>query len=445
MKLFSNTLEMRALALVCRGGPKSEMFLAQLDIKHFHYPPTKAAFARVLSLLNKKSIIPSFSDIENDPVLDEDFRKILRAFPTKRPKLTKTRIDTCFEHLDSFRKMREVYYAAKKVIDTLNGNTVDIEALIDDVSGRIAVANSVIKHKENLVHTGRGNNSSGIVREVLYGKGDPVIPTGFKTFDERNGGFFTSAVAVLAANSGGGKSIGALQIALNMYYSRKSTCVISLEMDKEQYYARFLSNISGVDATKIFLKRLTDTERNKIKSAYRAFVNFGKENGVRWSILAPEEDLSLSQILMTTKPYKYDVTTIDYISLLKDAASENQVRALGEITRRAKTYSRMTHSLVIMLAQLNEEDKVKYSKAIVENADHLWTWRYGDNEKENQMFTVKVDKGRNQQCVNFDVSADFSTMKMYDNGPVKGFDGDDQSDDSDIVHDSEDMFMEDGT
>jgi hypothetical protein len=369
--------------------------------------------------------IPGYRELEADPILDEGFRAEISAYDDKKKKIRQEKTaKAVFDLLESYRKKRVLYNVAKSTIDKLKGEAVDVDSLIQAMGDNLAVATSAVSTIEQLVHIGEGNNSVELVKEILDGEGSPTIPTGFKTFDDKNGGFFKQAVAVLSSNSSGGKSVCALQMAINMYWAGQSTCVLSLEMSKDQYMARFLSNISGVSASRIFLKKLTEDEKNEIRAAYKKFVIFGKKNNVRWTILAPETGLSLDQLLMTCKPYSFDVVTIDYATLLEEADVDNQARALASITRRCKVFSQVSKCLVIVLAQLSDDGFIKYSRAIKENADHVWTWTFSDTERETHNITIKVDKGRNQMCFPFEVTEDFSTMRIIDNGPVRSFDED---------------------
>jgi replicative DNA helicase len=430
MKLFSAGLELRTISSIC-NSPKTDgavYLLSRLQEEHFHYEPTKVAYKRIIKLMQTRGEIPSYHELEADPVIDEDLREILSANEYKKKKIhDEQKAKDQFDLLETYRKTRGAYFSAKATIDALKQSSVDIDQVLQNQADSLAVARSAVKHQEQLVHIGLGNNSAKIVKEVLYGETEPTIPTGFKTFDQKNGGFFKPAVAILSSNSSGGKSVAALQMAVNMYRSGHSTCVLSLEMSKEQYMARFLSNISGVSATKIFLKTFTKIEAKQIKDAYKKFVLFGKKNNVRWTILAPENGMTLDQLLMTCKPYGFDVITIDYLSLLEEADTENQARALASITRKCKVFSQSAGCLMILLAQLNEEGLIKYSRAIKENADHVWTWVYGDTERETHLIQMRVDKGRNQLCFPFEVTEDYSVMALVDNGPVKNFNNDDDS------------------
>jgi replicative DNA helicase len=425
MKLLNTNLEMKTIAAICNSSKKKGAIylLSRLNEEHFHWEAAKIAFKRIIRMMQKRGEVPSYHEIEVDPIIPEHFREILSANEYKNKKIiTEEKARHQFELLEHFRKMRGVYKSAKETIEALKEPSVDIDAVMQNLSNGLAISRSTISHQDELVHFGHGNNSAEVIKEVLYGENAPTIPTGFKTFDDKNGGFFKPAVAILSSNSSGGKSVCALQMAINMYYSGQSTCVLSLEMSKEQYTSRFLSNISGVNATKIFLKTFTKEEEQKIIDAARKFVRFGKKNKVRWSILAPNGSITLDQLLMTCKPYGYDVITVDYISLLEEADVTNQAQALASITRKAKVFSQSAHCLLILLAQLNEEGLIKYSRAIKENADHVWTWVYGDTERETHLITMRVDKGRNQLVFPFEVVEDYSTMSLKDNGAVKNFD-----------------------
>jgi len=425
IKLFSPRLELRVLAEIC-NTPKSlatNYLLSRLTPNHFNYEPTVAGFNRIKKLLETTDSIPSYIELESDPTIDEDLREILSANEDKKNKLKdEDRAKSRFEVLDKYRKKREVYFLAKNTIEELKKSSVDIDNLLLKMSDKLAVARAAVNHQDELVHFGKGNNSSGVVKNVLFGESDPTIPTGFKTFDEKNGGFFKQSVAIMSSNSSGGKSVAALQVAVNMYYAGFSTCVLSLEMSEKQYTARFLSNISGVEFSKIIHKKMDKKELKQVTKAYREFVEFGKKNNVRWTILAPKTGLSLDQLLMTVKPYKYDVITIDYLSLLEEADTDNQARALASITRRCKVFTQTAGCLMILLAQLSDEGLIKYSRAIKENADHVWTWTYSDTERETHLITMRVDKGRNQVCFPFEVQEDYARMRLVDTGNVKDFD-----------------------
>ena len=425
MQLFSTKSELRAIAEICNSKDSlvASYLLSHLNESHFHFKPAKAAFERIKKILISKGAPPTYHDLEVDPVIDEEHRLVLSNSSSRKRKIVdESEAITRFSSLETFRKMRAAHDCARDAIEALKDSSVDIEEVLQRMSDKLTVARAAVQHQDQLVHIGKNNNSAKIVKEVLYGESEPTIPTGFKTFDEKNGGFFKPAVAILSSNSSGGKSVAALQMAVNMYRSGHSTCVLSLEMSREQYMARFLSNISGVNAGKIFTKKLDNSEKKRIKKAYKEFVLFGKKHDVMWTILAPDQGMTLDQLLMTAKPYCYDVITIDYISLLEEADTDNQARALASITRKCKMFSQSANCLMILLAQLNEEGLIKYSRAIKENADHVWTWVYGDTERETHLITVKVDKGRNQVCFPFEVTEDYSTMHLIDNGPVKDFD-----------------------
>jgi hypothetical protein len=77
-------------------------------------------------------------------------------------------------------------------------------------------------------------------------------------------------------------------------------------------------------------------------------------------------------------------------------------------------------AVFILLAQLDDEtNKLKYSKAIQANANIVWTWEYGDREKESGIIEVEQRKSRNSKTFPFYLETDYSTMtfKNY-SGPT---------------------------
>lgn len=413
MKLFNISSELKSLATICSGGDKaSGLLLAKLSVDHFHYAPAKAGFQRVQSLLKSRGEIPTYAEIEADPVLNEDYREVLQDSDYKKPLKGVTRIAKLADTMDKYRKLRALHKTAKAIMEALQESSVNVDSVLNDASDNITVARAAVDNTEDMMHIGKGNNSTGIVKTIV--DDDSVVPlkrTGFKEFDDKNGGFPDTGVVILCASTSGGKSVMAEQLAINGCGFGESQLVVSLEMDKFQYMSRVLSNLSGVEATKIFRKLLSRKEKKKVKKAYKQFVLDNKKKGIAFTVLAPSHDLTLDQILWTAKPYGYSTITIDYISLLKDANSDQQAQVLGEISRQCKVFATNNHCLIVLLAQLNDDDKIKYSRAIAENADVMWKWRYGEQEKEGGIIDINCEKYRNGATMHFAVKEEFQCMR----------------------------------
>jgi hypothetical protein len=132
------------------------------------------------------------------------------------------------------------------------------------------------------------------------------------------------------------------------------------------------------------------------------------------TIWSPEEDYGIEEMLFMLKPYKYRVVIIDYISLLKGADGDDQVKALGRIARFAKVYAKNTNTVVVLLAQLSDEGQVRYARAIKEHANNLWSWHMNEEESETSILDIRQQKARNQLRFNFQLSSHNSSMRITD-------------------------------
>ena len=245
-----------------------------------------------------------------------------------------------------------------------------------------------------------------------------IIPTGFYDFDSKTGGLFRKNVLVVASVPGGGKSTLALQMALHQYKCGFNVCIVSYEMDVKEIKSRLYSNVSKVDHGDIHLRKLDSTKKQLVLDRYAKWVKSGKDN--RITIWTPHRDLTMPQIAMELKPYNYDIVYVDYLGLLYNNPKRALWENLGQHTRDAKMAANNLNTVFVLLAQLDDEtNKLKYSKAIQANANIVWTWEYGDREKESGIIEVEQRKSRNSKTFPFYLETDYSilTFKNY-SGPT---------------------------
>ena len=289
----------------------------------------------------------------------------------------------------------------------------EADTLCDQIADKLLAARSRTTEKQ-IYHIGVGNNTTELIKEILDQDAElPIIPTGLESYDEVFGGLPDCGVVVLAATSSSGKSMMANQLALNMQESGRDILKVSMEMPIDQELVRILANRTGIPLSKIKNKKLTPEEIKKVKKAYKKFVLNSKKLNNRLSIISPQDDMSMRQVLMQAKPYDYDVIFVDYISLLAEEEGVEMWKNLSNIARQAKQYSMSTKCLIVLLAQLDEDsNKIRYSRAIKEHCDVMWTWHVTDADRENNKFTVNQSKGRNDGLLSFEVDVVFEHMQV---------------------------------
>jgi hypothetical protein len=225
----------------------------------------------------------------------------------------------------------------------------------------------------------------------------------------------------------GHNSVLALQLAVNMFRAGHKVAYVSMEMSEEEVYERLVSNISGIEFTKILLKKVSMQQEKVIRKAWKQFDKVppeGEEGCDKYfKIWVPTTSVSLSNVINTLAPFHPDVVFVDMINLLEpeDKKVQQQAQQLGDMTRYGKIAANSLGIILVLLAQLNEEDKVKYSRAIVENSNNVWTWFLGEKEKETHFFTVKQSKARNQETFDIPMVEDLAHMS------ISGRDPDDES------------------
>jgi hypothetical protein len=118
---------------------------------------------------------------------------------------------------------------------------------------------------------------------------------------------------------------------------------------------------------------------------------------------------------MELKGKGYDVVYIDYLSLLYNNPKKAMWENLGEHTRAAKLAANQLDCVFVLLAQLDDEtNKIKYAKSIAANANFIWTWEFGDKERESGIIEVKQKKARNAGIYPFYLEVDYSIFSFKD-------------------------------
>lgn len=430
--MHSRRSELLALYLIAKGGKESYKLLGRLEPAHFLFPATGNAFKRYIKLMSTKSIQLDWVSLCEDPALEESHRDFLKAFDTESKSIKKTNVDNLITTLENYRVGRSLVDMVNFTSESLKGE-FDAQALCDKIADRLMLARTRNEEKK-VFHVGAGNNTTDIVKGILDQDAKlPIIPTGLKSYDSVFGGLPDCGVVVLAATSSSGKSMMANQLSLNMQDTGRDVLKVSLEMPIEQEMTRILANITGIPLSKIKNKKLNKDDIARIKKAYKKFVLKAKKIKNRLSIISPQDDMSMRQVLMQAKPYNYDVIVIDYISLLEEEPGVEMWKHLSNIARQAKQFTMSNKCLIVLLAQLDEDsNKVRYSRAIKEHCDVMWTWHVTDADRENGKINVNQTKGRNDGILSFEVDVVFDQMRITSTEAGMSTDGSDDEGTSDV-------------
>lgn len=417
MHLYSQKAELRCIRTLTESRIPENIrstLLSRLDTTYFHFPPTLAAFNRIAKLAKKRQELIDYEDLQEDPLLEEDFREILRSTDVG-PCRNKRLIKRMYQQLEQYRKIRILYKQCRKSLEQLEDDKVDPDRLLDDLANSVAQARKDVQQDQTILNFGHASNSKNVVHNVLYSTEELLYKTGYTEYDERNGGLPKEGVMIIGATTSGGKSVTTMNLLRNLHMENKINVVrASFEMGDTQETRRFLSCISGIPFTKFIKKRLTMKEKQAVEKAVEKFEKFGQKHEIKFSTVSPTRSMSIEEVLRMIKPYGYQVVAIDYITLLAGVDTDNQWQVLSEIARYAKEFSRQTNSLVILLAQIDDAtEKLRYSKGIREHADVFWFWNYSKPEqRELKSLPINVGKARDGELFTFNLDEEFEFMRV---------------------------------
>jgi len=414
-KTFSTKAELHAIVSICDSTDAARArLLAALNPKHFAGPETNELFVRVSGLVARNQAVPKLHALRLDPALSDNARDLLDAPHT--PCKSEEDANALVDQLELYRKLRVIYNGTRDIIDTMR------EASPETVDKALAMGERMLLDARaqyddiELVTAGAGENATPVVDRVLdQAKPDRII-TGFKQFDEASGGFARTDLVLIAATTGGGKSVMANQLGVNAYLlQNRNVALVSFEMDEEEIYARIMSLLTEIPFDRIYLHRLSNQQVERCRHAWQIFTKHGQQNDCKFVIWSPTFEVTPNQIGAILKPGRFDEVLIDYVGLVEAEQKAALWENLGAITRSCKAMARQQRNVWIVMAQLDEEtNKVKYSKAMRHHSSWVWKWQYGEEQEETNQITVQQDKTRNCKRFNFDLLANFSVMAFND-------------------------------
>ncbi len=410
--------EIKTIKTLCGRLEKPRAVLIELGVgeEHFHDTRTKETYRCIQAMSREMKDTPTYYALSTAPQLSPEARELL----TSRGEVHKEAQNVAdaelfFGVLDRARKARIITKVEKEVAAKLDPE----DANPDDV---IAVYERALLELRNVrndttIRIGTDSNIMEYVAKSLARTSPNTVPTGFRDFDAHAGGLPRGGLTTLAANSGGGKSCLALQLCINAVDLGHSAALVSLEMDAEQSTNRLMSNISQTNHEGFHLANANATQKKRAFEAMDKWNSANDAAGRRLQIYH-KPDSTMTAIALQLRPFAFDVIVVDYINLLSrgDTDSNNDALQLAEIARQAKVQAGQTNAVWIVCAQLNEQGDVKYSKAIKENSDYMWSWTYGDAERESHIIDITQQKSRNSKGFKFSLKERFEHQSFEDVG-----------------------------
>lgn len=415
MKMFDTKLELLTIKSICDAkGKVSAKLFGSVDEDYFYSEPAKEAFSRILKLVRKESELPSYKSLFSDPVISETSRAILKK--NREIIENEKEMQKVVKNLFAYKQARDLYSISENLNEALTQDKVDVSELVDFTLESTSKLKKKLDTQQEFFHFGKNANSETILKKLISKDKEALIPTGFPIFDNTNGGFADGGLVVFAGNTGGGKTSLAIQLGLNVArFAREDVAYIPLEMTEYETCERIFANLAGVDLLKIKKGELSKPEEKRIKKTWRKFNEDLNSDGTRFTIFCPYEGLTMTEALLSVRPYKFKMIILDYLGLLEGVGGESQWQAYGEVAREAKIWAKNTGAIVVLLVQSSDKEHIlRYSQVVKEHANNLWIWMATDETRANKVMDIKQQKARNQKMFDFQLGFDDDLYRVFD-------------------------------
>jgi replicative DNA helicase len=244
------------------------------------------------------------------------------------------------------------------------------------------------------------------------GKSIGNMPTGFSCFDKRSGGLQLSDLVIIAGETSQGKSSYAMSVIKHVAENNINVAFFSLEMSTLQLCSRLTAIQSGIPATDILYKKMTDEDFISVNDGVAKLEKlpiFIDDSGVT------NFEKIISSIRLMVAKFEVKVVAIDYVQLLSmEEKGKSKEQIVGYMIRKLKNTAKELNICIIALSQLSRDrgnpyptlSRLRDSGQIEEAADVvMFVYRpeiYNKNfpepyeNKETRGYAlIDVAKGRN--------------------------------------------------
>lgn len=247
--------------------------------------------------------------------------------------------------------------------------------------------------------------------------GNSKVSTGIRQFDDRTGGIGRGSVWVFGGLPGRGKSAILFQIAQNALWRGDNVLIFSLELMAEEVVGRILTAHGTADADTMQGKAaLTKGDTIKIRADVESLKSKNFSVCDKGGLTIDEIDAYATRV---HERQPLDLIVVDYIQLCEVAFSKGQSREqqVSQVSRRLKAIAKKFKCAVITASQLNDDGKMRESRAITQDADAVWAIKpnhkvSSDPDQFAPCFVIEKLRGSNP-------SPDFIKMEL--NGSKQRF------------------------
>jgi replicative DNA helicase len=334
--------------------------------EHFGFPAHQHLFRAIRDLAaagRETDMVAVTCQLESQGNLEDaggahGVTDVLMTLPCAVP----SEVPSCFTDLSRAMAFREW----QKLVAKSAQDVSEMRADLGDLAGKLA---SIAKPADARPRRTL-KDQLGALLDQLEGKAQrDFFPFGIPALDNRlGGGICNKELAVIAAPTSAGKSVMLGMAAIQAAQAGRPVLMFSLEMPAEDLLRRFLSNIASVGVP----QNAHGMAKGAFDRIQRAIMQIEK---LPLRIVDNVTDLAAieTEARLAAQARKLRLLVVDYLQLVSNPGQDTRELAMSETARRLKNLALETGLAVLTASQLNDDGRLRESRAIGHHADVVLT------------------------------------------------------------------------
>ena len=336
-----------------------------LNEDDFYYDNNRVIF-NALNNLNKKNtpidMTSVITELKDTKKLDEA-GGIAYITEVLNSEAVATNADYYIKKVSDTSLLRRLIKASEEIGNLGYESLDDVDDALDEAEKKIL---SVVKNKQSsefrefkdVLNEAREN-----LEDLYKLKGEVTgISSGFVDIDKLTAGFHENQLIIVAARPAMGKTVFALNLAVNAALKGKSVAIFNMEMDAVQLANRILANVGQIEARKFLSGSFNNNDWTRLNEAIsqldnaKIFINDMTESTIG-AIRSKCRRLASSDAGL-------DLVVIDYLQLVSGGKNygANRQQEVSDISRALKLLALELHIPIIALAQLSRSVEQREDK-----------------------------------------------------------------------------------
>jgi len=346
-------------------------------------------------------------------LLDNNTARVLQSIAERTLSLDGTPdIDALVASIKRHKLLTKIRQLHQELDRFLRLESADIDELIAHLSSSVAALSEPKQANQDEVSTYLEELKSILVSE------DPKPITGIKKLDWILHPILPGDLVVIAGRTSIGKTMFALQMAINLAMMGEKVMFVSLEMTRPQIVIRLFAHLAFVSVRKVFRPRLLVHKEGEGENECALLTHEGHKVANAYALLRRlpllivdgtkiAESFSVARLTSEILLHRPKWVFIDYLHLMEMPVDDTVISPAGihKLVRDLKTIALRFNIPIVALSQINrqaEMDKVSlenlyYSSGIAHTASQviiLRERRSSDRQSDLREIEISVEKNR---------------------------------------------------